>query len=475
MLAIATTRLIAMHINKGKSAAQCLKDRIDYAKNPKKTENGELISAYACSPETVDQEFVLSRKEYMAKTGRHHDNEVIAYQLRQSFAPGEVTPEEANRIGYETAMRFLKGKHAFIVATHTDKGHIHNHIELNAVDIDCEHKFRNFLGSGKALGRLSDQICMEHRLSIITEKKFNDVSYDKWQGRSVKPTLREQLCMTIDEALQKKPDGFDALMKLIEEAGWKIKRGKQMSFLPPNGKKYIRIDTLGETYSEESLRTVLNGERKHIPRKYRGYIGEVGLIIDIEAKLRSGKGAGYERWAQRFNTEAMAKTMVFIKNHKIENRADLEKRMREMTAKRNKLQARIVEADTRMNELISQRKVITDYRRTRDIYVQYHDSGWSKAFYNEHKEQIDIHIAAKHAYDSAHGQMPKLADISAEFEKLKTQKQADRADLKNLNGELREIMNVKSNIVELLGTDEDTHDMPGKDLANHSNNLKMKN
>lgn len=133
-----------------------------------------------------------------------------------------------------------------------------------------------------------------------------------------------------------------------------------------------------------------------------------------------------------------------------------------------------VEADTRMNELISQRKVITDYRRTRDI-VQYHDSGWSKAFYNEHKEQIYIHIAAKHAYDSAHGQMPKLADISVEFEKLKTQKQADRADLKDLNGELREIMNVKSNIVELLGTDENTHDIPGKDPANHSNNPKMKN
>ena len=124
MIAIATTRLIAMHINKGKSAAQCLKARIEYAKNPDKTENGELISAYACSPETVDQEFVLSRNEYIRRTGRHHDNEVIAYQLRQSFAPGEVTPEEANRIGYETAMRFLKGKHAFIVATHTDREHI---------------------------------------------------------------------------------------------------------------------------------------------------------------------------------------------------------------------------------------------------------------------------------------------------------------------------------------------------------------
>ena len=185
MRPIATTRLIAMHINKGRTVAQCMKARTDYVKNPEKTNNGELISSYACSPESVDNEFLLARSEYISRTGRYHDNEVIAYQLRQSFVPGEITPEEANRIGYETAMRFLKGKHAFIVATHTDKEHIHNHIVMNAVALDCEHKFRNFLGSGKALGRLSDQICMEHRLSVIAEKKYTDVSYDKWLGKNI--------------------------------------------------------------------------------------------------------------------------------------------------------------------------------------------------------------------------------------------------------------------------------------------------
>ena len=152
---MATTRIIPMHRNKGKSIAQCLRARTDYVKNPKKTNGGELISAFACDPRTVDAEFLLSKKEYQARTGRAQKRDVIAYQVRQSFRPGEVSPEEANRIGYEFASRFLKGNHAFIVATHVDKAHIHNHIVWNSTDLDCTHKFRNFWGSTRAVQRLS--------------------------------------------------------------------------------------------------------------------------------------------------------------------------------------------------------------------------------------------------------------------------------------------------------------------------------
>ena len=383
-----------MHINKGKTVAQCLKARTDYVKNPEKTNGGEYISTYECSPETVDHDFLRMRKQYIDLTGRYHENEVIAYQLRQSFAPGEITPEEANRVGYETAMRFLKGRHAFIVATHIDKDHVHNHIVFSSVALNGERKFRNFRGSGKAFGRLSDLVCMEHKLSVIDDKRYMNVSYDKWLGKNIKPTFREKLCMDIDAALLKHPDGFDALMQLLEEAGWRIKRGKQFSFCPPNAKKFIRIDTLGEEYSEAVLRKTLAGEHDHVPRKYHGYIGEVGLIIDIEAKRRAGKGKGYERWAERFNTEAVAKTMVYIKNHKIEDRAELDRRIKSMLDQRDKLAERIESSNARMNELIALRKTITDYRRTRDVYVQYHESGWSKDFYAAHKEQIDIHMAA---------------------------------------------------------------------------------
>ena len=144
---MATTRIIPMHINKGKTIAQCMKARIDYVKNPDKTEEGEFISSYACAPESADQEFVLARNQYLMNVGSGKKNEVIAYQLRQSFKPGEVSAEEANQIGYELAERLLHGEHAFIVATHTDRKHIHNHIVFCATTLDCSHKFRNVWNS----------------------------------------------------------------------------------------------------------------------------------------------------------------------------------------------------------------------------------------------------------------------------------------------------------------------------------------
>lgn len=185
---MATTRIISMHVSHGKTIADCLTDRIDYSKNPDKTQGGELISAYECDPKTADAEFLYSKRQYQTITGREQRHDVIAYQVRQSFKPGEITPEEANRVGYEFAERFLKGRHAFFVATHTDKKHIHNHIIWNSTTLDCKHKFRDFLGSGRAVARLSDAICTEHRLSVIADPKRGKNHYGKWLGDNAKPT-----------------------------------------------------------------------------------------------------------------------------------------------------------------------------------------------------------------------------------------------------------------------------------------------
>ena len=193
VIKIATTRIIPMHINKGKTIMQCLKARIDYAQSPEKSDDGRLISAYACTPETADQEFMLARNAYMLNTGKRIQGEVIAYQFRQSFKPGEVTPEEANQIGYELASKFLRNDHAFIVATHQNTSCVHNHIIVCSTALDCRHKFKNFKNSAQALADLSDQICREHGLSVVTQKHNIGVSYDKWQGRNVKPTQKEKL------------------------------------------------------------------------------------------------------------------------------------------------------------------------------------------------------------------------------------------------------------------------------------------
>ena len=170
---MAATRLIALHLNKGKTPANCLADRIVYAENPDKTDNGTLITSYRCDPATAAAEFLLSKREYLQKTGKDR-GDVIAYQIRQSFKPGEIDPEEANQIGYELAMSFTKGNHAFIVATHTDRAHIHNHVIFNSTNLSCDGKFKNFWKSGLALQRISDIVCLQHGLSVISPLPFSE-------------------------------------------------------------------------------------------------------------------------------------------------------------------------------------------------------------------------------------------------------------------------------------------------------------
>ncbi len=200
---MAATRLIPLHENKGKTVAKCLKDRTDYVKNGEKTNEGEFISSYECNPEIVDQEFYSSRQEYL-KQHRAAKHDVIAYQIRQSFKPGEITPEEANEIGYELAMKFTKGQHAFIVATHTDRAHIHNHIVFNSINLSSNRKFRDFYFSGLALQKISDQLCLEHGLSVIKPKPYSErekKSYPKRNSKTFQNGYRK-VDMLID--IQKK-------------------------------------------------------------------------------------------------------------------------------------------------------------------------------------------------------------------------------------------------------------------------------
>ena len=315
---MATTRIIPMHVNKGKTIAQCLTERTDYAKNPDKTEDGEYISAYACDAKTADSEFLLSKRQYRQLTGREQASDVIAYQIRQSFKPGEVTPEEANQLGYEFAKRFTKGDHAFIVCTHTDKKHIHNHIIWNSTTLDCTRKFRNFWGSTEAVRKLSDLVCMEHRLSVIENPKPHGKSYNKWLCGNAKPCQRDLLRAAIDAALAKKPENFEVFLKLVEEAGYTVKRGKHVTFMRDGQPQNIRLRSLGEGYSEEELRAVILGTRVHTPRRKKRYPSKVSrptLISQIEAKIGSGKGAAYDQKLKVVKLKSMAETLLFIQKH----------------------------------------------------------------------------------------------------------------------------------------------------------------
>ena len=444
---MATTRIIPMHINKGKTISQCMKARIDYVKNPDKTEDGTLISSYECTPESADHEFVLARNEYMSLVGKQNPNEVIAYQLRQSFKPGEVTAEEANQIGYELASRLLGGDHAFLVATHTDKKHVHNHIVFCATSLDCTHKFRNRWNSSRLVAEISDELCREHHLSVIENPQNKTVSYDKWQGDQKELTQRDSLRMIIDAALRLQPDGFDALMQLMEEAGCLIKQGAHISIRPPEGKRYIRLDSLGAEYSEASLRQSLDGKHIHIPKvPRRDYTpSQVKRLIDIEAKLRTGKGKGYIVWAERNNIDAKAQSIIYLKEHQISSLDELEAQIMVFRSERNALHASIREKQNRMKEINQQRQAIRDYRRTKEIYTQYKDSGWSVKFYNEHRDEIEAHRKAQAVYTAAEGKLPTLKELSAEYDLLRELKKKDELALEELKPQLTTLNHIKYN------------------------------
>lgn len=240
---MATTTILTIHINKGKTPKQCVAAQLNYIMNPTKTNGGALISSHACMPETAVNEFMLYRQKYFENTGREIDNEVLVYHVRQAFKPDEITPEEANEIGKELASRMTNDQFAYVVATHIDKHHVHNHIVICSTALDCQHKYRDVKRSGKDLAQLSDEICEEHQLSVIRDPQNKTVSYDKWQGNQRRFTHRDELRMIIDAALRMQSDGFDALMQLLEDAGCRIKRGAQISIKLPKGKRYIRLDT----------------------------------------------------------------------------------------------------------------------------------------------------------------------------------------------------------------------------------------
>lgn len=466
---MSTTRIMPLHIGKGRTESSAISDVIDYVANPEKTDSGRLITSFQCDSRTADAEFLLAKRQYIAATGRvRGDDDVIAYHVRQAFKPGEITPEGANRLGVEFAKRFTKGKHAFVVCTHIDKAHVHNHIIWSAVNLDCDRKFRNFWGSTRAVRQLNDTICIENGLSIVENPKPHGKSYNKWLGNQAKPSHRELLRTVIDNALAQKPADLDELLKLLQASGYEVsKRGKSYRLKLPGWDKVARLDSLGEGYTQEDLVAVLSGQKEYTPRKkevIQAASPKVNLLVDIQAKLQAGKGAGYERWAKVFNLKQMAQTMNYLTEHNLLEYAVLEEKAAAATAHHNMLSVQVKAAEQRMAEIAILRTHIINYSKTRDVYVAYRKAGYSKKFLVEHEPEILLHKAAKKAFDDMGvKKLPTVKELQNEYARLLAEKKRAYGEYRRSREEMRELLTAKTNVDRLLNMEEKYDVTKGKD------------
>ena len=424
-----------------------------------------MISSYGCDHMTADAEFLLSKAKYKAATGREQrrDADVLCYQIRQSFKPGEITPEEANRIGYETAMRWTKGKYQFFVCTHIDKEHIHNHIYYNSTAYDRSRKFRNFIGSSFALRRLSDRVCLEHDLSVIANPKLHSkgryLHYGQWLGENQKLSQKEQIRLAIDAALTERPEDFADFLRRMETAGIQVKhgRGGVISFLVPGQQRAARFraSTLGDGYGPEDVQAVIDGKAptRKTPARRAPAPRRVNLLIDIQERMRQGKGPAYERWAKVYNLKQMAAALQYLKEHRLFEYDDLAAKTDAATERFHTLAGDIQQTEAELSRVSDLMAAVVQYAKTRPAFDGYKAAKYSRKYLAEHEAELADYRAAKATMGELLGgeKLPKMAELKEKRRQLAARKKALYTEYRSAQEEMRQAVAVKANIDHLLG------------------------
>ena len=453
---MAISSIRARKTMRNRTRQQSMAERHSYDQKPEKTRDGELVSAYMCTPETAAEEFEISKKLYAQITGRSQPKarDVLMYRIIQSFKPGEVSPEEANRIGYELAMRYTKGRHQFVVATHVDKAHIHTHIEINSTNLNCDGKLRDVKRSALVLRRLNDEICKAHGLSVIEHPKGKAKLPGETAAVKYGVSFKEQLRQAIDQALPGSAS-FEDFLERMRAGGYEIKQGKYLSFRAPGQERFTRSHRLGDGYSMEALRERAGNRRGYAmavqkPRSNDGK--KINLLIDIQAKLAAGKGVGYEKWAKVFNMKEAARTLNYLVEHNLTDYDDLTARAEQAAAGFDAAAQRIKQLEARMAEAAQLKTHIIRYSKTRDIYAAYRKSRHKKEFRAAHAEELAQHEAAKEAFDALGGKpIPKVAQLSKEYAALLAEKQTAYEKYKALREEMVALRTAKQNVDRILG------------------------
>ena len=432
-----------MAVTKTHPIKSTLKAAIDYICNPEKTDGKLLVSAYGCAAKTADIEFSWTRRHAIDKgtnLGRH---------LIQAFQPGEVTPEQAHEIGMELAKEILGGKYEFVLTTHIDKDHVHNHLIFNAVSFTDHKHYHSNKRSYHEIRRASDRICKEHGLSVIIPGQAKGKSYIEHQAAQAGTSYKAKLKAAIDRLIPASADFEDLLLRLQRE-GYEIKRGKYVSCRASDQERFTRMKTLGVDYTEEAITARIAG-RSRPSRQPKQRDGRISLLIDIQNNIKAQQSAGFTHWAKLNNLKQAAKTMNFLIEHGISSYGELESKLAVISTRRDTVHAEIKRVESRSTELALVMKHAGTYRQLKPLYVRYRKSNDKEKFLRGHESEIILfEAAARELKRLGAVPLPTTESMKTELTNLAAEKERLLAEYKAARTEAQEYETVKQNVDALL-------------------------
>lgn len=422
---------------------------IDYVVNREKTDEQILVSTHKCHQETAHTQFLRTRNDAVTK------GNVLARHLIQSFLPGETTPEMAHQIGLELCKKILKNEYEFVLSTHIDKGHIHNHIIFNNVNMVTGKCYQSNKKSYHQIRYQSDKLCKENNLSVIDEfyesykKKYKTNGKSWYENEQVKKgtSWKNRLQFDIDRLIKQSKD-WDEFIKKMSELGYEIKYGKHIAFKQKDKARFTRSKTIGEDYTEERLKERI-AEKASI--KTPAVKKRIGNVIDMNTNMKVKESKGYEYWATKHNLQTMAESVIFLREQGIKSVKQLDEYIQKAADERQNLQDKINVIDKEMQELSATMEQVNTVKKYRAYYKEYKANSSDKSFFEEYKAQITLYENALSELKKSYSMLPDSKDILSKLDKLQEKKNTLMQEYSSSKSIMNELYKIRKNYGIYMG------------------------
>ena len=444
-----------MAVTKIKAIRGTLSKAIAYILNPEKTDEKLLVSSYGCASETAAREFEWTRK--IAEQKGMNPVRIIARHVIQSFEIGEVTPELAHEIGKQFADEILGGKYEYVLTTHIDKDHVHNHLIFNAVDFVDYHAYKSYKRIYYDMREVSDRLCKENGLSVIPPSQNKGMGYKEYTEAKRGTSWKQKLKQTIDRLVITAKD-YDDFLRLMQEAGYEIKPGKYISFRAEGQERFTRSKTIGENYTEERIKERIAGRTPRRSQRQTTPKG-ISLIGDIQERIRFIDSKGYEHKAKLTILKEAARTLNYLTENNLLQYADLENKVEDVHSSFDRTGKELKGVEARLREVQPLIKNISNYQRLKPVYDAFQKAKDKPSFKAKHEAELVIFEAARSTLLAMQGdeKLPSLKTLQAEQAQLFEEQERLYAERNRLKKEAKQIETIKSNVDTFLSPSAD-HD-----------------